>query len=191
MRVSILLNCNFQMSSIVQKIGFTPRLCSTPLTPPLSPSPLPNVDTRSGDAGGNDTTAVIVWVTGGGGAKLDGNVPLRQSVDAEYDWNTWHDVASHFLLACFSRCSVLQCVAVRCSVLQCVLQCVGGYALNACHDVASQQLLAHFSWYSVLQRMAAPPPLLQHTATHCNTLQHAATHCNTLQHTATHCNTPK
>jgi len=32
-------------------------------------------------------------------------------------------------------------------------------------------------------------PLLQHTATHCNTLPHTATHCNTLQHTATHCDT--
>jgi len=46
-------------------------------------------------------------------------------------------------------------------------------------------------------------PVLQDTATHCNTLQHTATqlrhtathcnttatHCNTLQHTATHCNT--
>ena len=132
MRVSILLNCHFQMSSIVQKIGFTPRLCSTPLTPPLSPPPLPNVDTRTGDAGGNDTTAVIVWVTGGGGAKLDGNVPLRQSVDAEYDWNTWHDVASQFLLACFSRYSVLQCVALCCSVLQCVLQYVAACCSVCC-----------------------------------------------------------
>jgi len=32
-------------------------------------------------------------------------------------------------------------------------------------------------------------PLLQHTATHCNTLPHTATHCNTLQHTTRHCDT--
>ena len=33
------------------------------------------------------------------------------------------------------------------------------------------------------------PPLVQHTATLCNTLQHTAMLCNTLQHTATDCNT--
>jgi len=50
------------------------------------------------------------------------------------------------------------------------------------------------------QQQSCRSPLLQLTASHCNTVQHPASrcntlqqavkHCNTLQHTATHCNTP-
>ena len=78
---------------------------------------------------------------------------------------------SFYVLQCVAVCcSVLQCVAVHCSVLQCpsVCACV---CLSVCQSV-----------YQSL-------PVLQHTATHCNTLQHTATHRTTLQHAATHCNT--
>jgi len=58
------------------------------------------------------------------------------------------------------RCSVLKCFAVCCSVLQCVLQCVAVYYIMIDVDIRQQRAVA-----------TRNSPILQHTATHCNTLQ--------------------
>jgi len=76
---------------------------------------------------------------------------------------------------------VLQCVAVCGSVLQFVALCC----------IVRLSVRVSVCW-CVSSCIRVSVPVLQHTATHCNTrntLQHTATHCTTLQHTAPHCNT--
>jgi len=91
---------------------------------------------------------------------------------------------------------MLHCVAVHCRVCvvaaQRVLLDVVALAFNSwrCGRVCVTPVLQHTATHcNTLQHTATHCNTLQHTATHCNTLQHTATHCHTLPHTATHCNT--